>query len=102
MNVTILAKCDRCRKQFVFDSPSDKASIPSSSRLYYEFKDNQKLMRKSYAETIRIEKEYGRPEFVEGEPVTFCKECDAEYWMNFHKAGDLLESYWDFQGPKEV
>ena len=94
MNVTILAKCERCQKQFVFDCGSHQVPIPASQKRFEPFTDNQKLRRKPYVTTIVIDREYGRVETKHGEIVTFCQECDRQYWENFADAVEKLESFW--------
>jgi hypothetical protein len=103
MKVTVLARCERCKKKFVFDKAVGDAPIPKESRRFTLFKEGQSLTRHHYLKSYEINKEYGRiQEILTQNDVVFCQECDAAYWENFKAATDRLESFWKIPDGEEL
>lgn len=94
MNVTIIAKCERCQEQFVFQCGSGQNPISSSNKDQVEFINGKKLIRKRYVTSMEVQQSYGQIQTINGEMITFCAECDRQYWENFNSAVQQLESFW--------
>jgi hypothetical protein len=97
MKISILAKCQLCEKQFIFDGVAGNQALPESNFNGEKFPVGKDLVRHKYVESIEVN---GR-DFVDTVStvwaVCMCRECDSRYWENFRKAVAQLESFW--HGP---
>ena len=93
MKVSIIAKCDRCQKQFVIESKAGDPVLPLLSKDKVHFKPEDKLKRLSYVKSIEVG-EYDNVNTVSSGTSVFCEECDREYWRNFDDAVKVLEGCW--------
>ena len=97
MKISIIAKCQLCDKQFIFEGEAGNQALPISNRTAEKFPVGKDLVRHKYVESLAI----SRNEFVEtvitDTAVCVCRECDAKYWENFREAVAKLESFW--HGP---
>ena len=93
MDMTVIAKCDRCGAGFIWENKPENAPLPSINRSRVKFEDGAQLVRHRYLSTFGID-EYNCAVFERSEIVAFCEKCDADYWTNFEKAAKQLASFW--------
>jgi hypothetical protein len=94
MKVTILAGCEICLKQFVFECEPATQPLPVLSKRFVEFPEGHDLVRHHYIKSFKVT-QFGSIDFKSvPEPVTMCRVCDAKYWENFEKAVAQLEAFW--------
>ena len=96
MKISILAKCQLCEKQFIFDGEAGNQALQMSSRTGEKFPVGKDLVRHKYVESIAVPEEYVEI-VITDTAVCMCRECDAKYWENFRQAVAKLESFW--HGP---
>ena len=97
MKVTILACCQVCEKQFVFECPPGSQPLPEQSRDLVEFADGQTLVRHKYVRSFAINNHGHFEHNKTDHAMIMCESCDAQYWANFNDAVKKLESFW--HGP---
>jgi hypothetical protein len=93
MDITAIAKCDRCGTGFIFEIDPARAALPSIDFRKANFDNKIQIVRSRYLKTLEINRNMVADK-IQSKVVAFCEKCNADYWANFERAALILSDFW--------